>query len=103
LPATALSDCIVTRHVPCGGCCSADADAVFFVGKQQENRMKTNHQPSTASQAQDAQVQALTAQEVQQVSGGYGQNRSFGVVVPQRSVPGQGSVTPTSGKTFFTR
>ncbi|MGV2865417.1 hypothetical protein [Achromobacter sp. AGC39] len=65
--------------------------------------MKTNHHPDTASQAQDAQVQALTAQEIQQVSGGYGQSRSLGVAVPQRSVPGQGSVLSTSRKTLFSR
>ena len=65
--------------------------------------MKQTNHTDQSGQAQDVQVQPLTEQEIQQVSGGHGPNRFLMVSVPQRSTGAPGSQSFASGKSFGLR
>lgn len=65
--------------------------------------MKQTKHTDQSAQAQDVQVQSLTEQEIQQVSGGHGPNRFMGVSLTPRGVGAPASQGMTSGKTFHAR
>lgn len=50
--------------------------------------MQKIHQPESAGKAQDLHVEPMTAEEIQQVSGGVGMNRSNFVTIQSNSRAG---------------
>ncbi|CAB3654835.1 hypothetical protein [Achromobacter pestifer] len=60
--------------------------------------MKKTHQPESAGKTQDLQVEPLTAEEIQQVSGGGGSGRLSFVNIQPSS--GRQGATLGAGKAF---